>query len=126
MKKTGVLIIFLILLSVSSANSQVLIGLLFGDKLNSPKTEFGLNGIYNTNTLSDISDPKNYRSYGFGLYLDYKISDNEFGENRKYLKWECVPQNGIDSKNIDVLEYAQEETVKLKEELKDRVDNLGI
>ena len=75
MKKTGILIIFLILLSVSSANSQVLIGLLFGDKLNSPKTEFGLNGIYNTNTLSDISDPKNYRSYGFGLYLDYKISD---------------------------------------------------
>ena len=69
MKKAVILTPIIILIFAFSANSQVLIGLLFGDKLNSPKTEFGLQAIINHSTISDISDSENYRGYGFGLFL---------------------------------------------------------
>ena len=52
MKKT-LLIIFFLLLS-ETANAQVLISLLFGDKLNTGQIEFGLDGGVNLVTLDGI------------------------------------------------------------------------
>jgi hypothetical protein len=42
------------LLYIQSVNSQVLISLIFGDKLNSPKVEFGLEGGANFSTITNL------------------------------------------------------------------------
>lgn len=68
------LVIFLAM--ASQANSQVLIGLLFGEKLNKGPIEFGLNVFENISKTS-LDNNSSYRyKIGFGLYLDYKLSKN--------------------------------------------------
>ncbi len=70
--------IFLIALMgfAKQADSQVLIGLLFGDKLNKGPIEFGLDLIINRSmtTIDNGSEPNS--RLGFGLYMDYKFSNN--------------------------------------------------
>jgi len=86
MKKKLFLLAISILLTCTYANAQVLIGLLFGDKLNSPRTEFGLNLNLNHCNISDISNPEYKRALGFGLFFDFKITDNwVFGSSLFFL-----------------------------------------
>ena len=60
-----------LLFSIAS-NSQVIISLLLGDKLNSGKVEFGLEGGFNWSTLKNLSEAKNLRSFNLGFYFDIK------------------------------------------------------
>ncbi len=70
------IILIILLTSVGQiAYSQMLIGLLFGDKLNNEKLEFGLNVSVNNTTISNSVNQTGFKSIGFGLYLDYKITD---------------------------------------------------
>ncbi|MDW5288927.1 outer membrane beta-barrel protein [Formosa sp. PL04] len=63
----------IILLTGYQAQSQVLISLLFGDKLNSPNVEFGLEGGVNFSGLEGI--PSNYMSnFDLGFYFDININ----------------------------------------------------
>ena len=71
MKKT-LLIIFFLLIS-QSANAQVLISLLFGDKLNTGKIEFGLDGGVNLVTLDGIEQAENMTTWNLGFYFDIKL-----------------------------------------------------
>ncbi len=73
MRKVTLIILFLGLSKL--ALSQVLIGLIFGDKLNQGPIEFGLNATLNYSQISNIEDPKRNNRFSFGLYLDYKFSD---------------------------------------------------
>jgi len=64
----------------TTANSQVLISLLLGDKLNSPYLEFGLDGGINwldmTNTpisVTDNTNAKTLRDWNLGFYFDFKF-----------------------------------------------------
>ena len=58
-----------------TANSQVLISLLLGDKLNSPDLEFGLEGGFNYSSITGL-DTDNYRpSFHLGFYFDIKLKD---------------------------------------------------
>ena len=73
MKKIVVVVGFL--LFGMTANSQVLISLLLGDKLNSPDLEFGLEGGYNYSNITGM-DSDNYRpSFHLGFYFDIKLKD---------------------------------------------------
>src|SRR3954466_8859109 len=81
-----ILFIGLICLSASQAHSQVIIALLFGDKLNSDKLEFGLAGGLNLSHISNISDTKNRSGFNLGLFLNIKLDDNFF------LRVEAVPK----------------------------------
>src|ERR1700755_924540 len=76
----------LIFLSASKANSQVIIALLFGDKLNSDKLEFGLSGGLNQSDISNFPDAKSKSAFNLGLYLNAKLSGNWF------LRVEAVPK----------------------------------
>lgn len=68
MKKSLLIIVFI--LSSSLAKSQILISLLLGDKLNSDKFEYGLDGGLNFSTLKGV-DNKDYRtSFNLGFYFD--------------------------------------------------------
>jgi hypothetical protein len=67
------LFLFVISLAYQSAKSQVLISLLLGDKLNSGKIEFGLDGGLNLSTQSGLNQSKQLSSLNLGFYFDIKL-----------------------------------------------------
>jgi len=71
MKK--VLLILVLLLSSRPANGQVLIALLFGDKLNTGKIEFGLDGGLNLASIGGIDQSGNLKAFNLGFYFDVKL-----------------------------------------------------
>src|SRR6187401_290499 len=58
---------------VLASNSQVLISILLGDKLNSGKIEFGLEGGANWSTISNLDGAKSLRTFNLGFYFDFKL-----------------------------------------------------
>jgi Outer membrane protein beta-barrel domain len=90
-------IFFLILfLSIAiPAKSQVIIALLFGDKLNTEHLEFGLTVGPNFSSVSNSgADWK--AGLGLGLYFNIKLSDNWFFHP------EAIPKSPFGGKNIPV------------------------
>ena len=76
MKKIIPIILIALLGFAKEVNSQVLIGLLFGEKLNKGPIEFGLDLVINRSqtTIDNGSEPNS--RLGFGLYMDYKLNPN--------------------------------------------------
>lgn len=74
----NLLVLLILLLSTQQAYSQVLISLLFGDKLNSDKIEFGLEGGVNFSSMSDFESNSVLRTFNLGFYFDIKLKDNWF------------------------------------------------
>jgi len=74
MKKYSIIIFFL-LISVG-AQSQVLIALLLGDKLNTGKIEFGLDGGMNFASISSLENRDYIRAFNLGFYFDIKLKDH--------------------------------------------------
>lgn len=71
------LFIFSCLLFIGySASSQILIALLFGDKLNSEKLEFGLNVGANYTGIQNLKYSSNQRGLNIGMTFNYKFSEN--------------------------------------------------
>ena len=74
MKKT--LLIIGLLFTGAQAQSQVLITILFGDKLNSPNLEFGLEGGYNWSNISGLQTGTPLGTFNLGFYFDFRIKRN--------------------------------------------------
>ena len=74
MKRVGTLLIFLLFFG-SSVHSQVLISLLLGDKLNSDKIEFGLDGGFNFSRIGNLDSSSSYSSFNLGFYFDILVDD---------------------------------------------------
>jgi hypothetical protein len=74
MKKTKFLIICFLFVTIG-VQSQVLIALLLGDKLNTGKIEFGLDGGYNFSSISDLETNNWNNSFNLGFYFDFKLKD---------------------------------------------------
>jgi hypothetical protein len=74
MKSKNLITLFFSMLLIFSfserANSQVLISLLLGDKLNSDKLKFGLDGGANFTTISNIAEAKYRTGFNIGFYFD--------------------------------------------------------
>ena len=68
--------IALLLFCSYTASSQVLISLLFGDKLNSDKIEFGLEGGFNFSQIGALDADKRISSFNLGFYFDYRLKDS--------------------------------------------------
>jgi hypothetical protein len=64
-----------LLFLVSIARTQVLISILLGDKLNSGKIEFGLDGGANWSTIKNIDGAKSLTGFNLGFYFDFKLKD---------------------------------------------------
>src|SRR6187399_2851465 len=58
---------------VSTARTQVLISILLGDKLNSGKIEFGLEGGANWATVKNLEGAKSLTAFNLGFYFDFKL-----------------------------------------------------
>lgn len=67
--------ILLLLLSfvMHTAQSQVIISLLLGDKLNTGKIEFGLDGGLSLSNLSGLDNSDYLRTFNLGFYFDFKL-----------------------------------------------------
>ncbi|MDZ7606936.1 MAG: outer membrane beta-barrel protein [Cyclobacteriaceae bacterium] len=68
----------LLLLMSFTANSQVLISLLFGDALNSDKVEFGLTGGGNRSYIRTISDANGVNYFNLGFYFHINIEGSSY------------------------------------------------
>lgn len=72
-KKIVALFVFLFI-GISS-QSQVLITLLLGDKLNSDGLEFGLEGGSNFSDISGLDADKRLASFNLGFYFDFRLKN---------------------------------------------------
>ncbi|MCD4664145.1 MAG: PorT family protein, partial [Bacteroidales bacterium] len=59
-----------------TGQSQIIISILLGDKLNSGKIEFGIEGGYNRSYLSRIDNAKGLNNFHLGFYFDFKIKND--------------------------------------------------
>lgn len=64
-----------LMLFVSRADSQILISLLLGDKLNSESIEFGLEGGLNFSTLSGMETNASRPALNLGFYFDIQMKE---------------------------------------------------
>jgi hypothetical protein len=62
-----------LLVPAASANAQLLIALLFGDKLNTGNIEFGLDGGFNWSSQPGLEQSKIYPNWNLGFYFDIKL-----------------------------------------------------
>lgn len=70
------LLCFVLFLLTHAANSQVLISLLLGDKLNSDGLEFGLEGGFNFANISNMESDKMLGNFNLGFYFDIRMKNN--------------------------------------------------
>lgn len=69
-----ILVSAMMLIGVSS-QSQVLLSILFGDKLNSDGLEFGLEGGVNWSTISQLEADKSLSAFNLGFYFDFRLKN---------------------------------------------------
>jgi hypothetical protein len=70
-----ILVIAALLLCSRAANGQVLISLLFGDKLNTGKIEFGLDGGLTLTSTDGLPQAGTLTTWNLGFYFDIKLKD---------------------------------------------------
>lgn len=68
-------LIAIFLLFGLTAQSQVLISLLLGDKLNSDGLEFGLETGFNWSKISDMDSSKSLPTFNIGFYFDIRMKN---------------------------------------------------
>jgi len=73
MKRSLLIIAFVV--SAFSASGQVLISLIFGDKLNSPNIEFGLDGGVNFGKIANLESAKMLPIFNLGFYFDIRLKN---------------------------------------------------
>lgn len=64
-----------LLVFINSARTQVLISILLGDKLNTGKIEFGLDGGANWSTIKNLDGAKSLTGFNLGFYFDFKLKN---------------------------------------------------
>lgn len=68
--KKRLFLVLLFLLSGVMVHSQVILSVIFGDKLNSEKIEFGLDGGLNWSQITGLESSSSYRTFNIGFYFD--------------------------------------------------------
>ena len=74
-KPTFITVFALLLFWGPKCHSQVILSLLFGDKLNSEESIFGIHVDYSFNELSGYADTNSLNSLNLGLFYNYKFND---------------------------------------------------
>lgn len=101
------LLFFAILLFSQTTKSQVIISLLLGDKLNSDKIEFGVDGGFNWSYLSGIDNTKDLTSFYLGFYFDFKLKEHWYLNTGVRVKSNVGATNitpySVDDKDVDTV-----------------------
>ncbi len=69
------LVLLLMLLTASAAHSQILMSILFGDKLNSDGLEFGLEVGLNSSNIAGLEADKRLSALNLGFYFDIRLKN---------------------------------------------------
>ena len=99
--------LLLLLLIGINAQSQVLISLLFGDKLNSDGLEFGLEGGVNFSNLSNLNSDKSLSEFNLGFYFDIRLK-NQWNIYTGVLVKSRLGDNKLSQSDLDFLEITPE------------------
>lgn len=75
MKKIKYILLLAVMLMGISTHSQVLLSVIFGDKLNSDGLEFGLEGGFNWSDISNLEADKRLSSFNLGFYFDFRLKN---------------------------------------------------
>jgi len=75
---TKTTLLALLLLISPLLRAQVLISLLFGEALNTPKIEFGLVGGLNRSYLADLPGAEGLNHFNLGFYFHLNVKNNSF------------------------------------------------
>ena len=67
--------LLVIILMGFTSHSQVLLSILFGDKLNSDGLEFGLEGGFNWSDISGLDADKRLSTFNLGFYFDFRLKN---------------------------------------------------
>lgn len=89
-----ILLTILLTMGTGAANAQVLLGILFGDKLANEKFHIGLTVGANVSDISGVDDTKNKAGFVLGLLGEWKVAD------RLYLQPELLPFYYAGAKNM--------------------------
>lgn len=73
--KKYLFIILVFFSTIQVAQSQILITLLLGDKLNSPNLEFGLEGGINWTQITGMETQDYARKWNLGFYFDFRLKN---------------------------------------------------
>jgi hypothetical protein len=116
MKKTA-LFVLMLTLTASLAHSQVLIALLFGDKLNSDRFQLGIQLAGNLQNVTGWEGTSNRFAIGFGIYGELKLTEKLSLQPEILFKdprgAEGVPGHEFDNENLDPLLADASVTMKL-------------
>lgn len=96
------LLIIIFLFFTISIQSQVLISLLFGDKLNSDGLEFGLEGGYTFSTISALESNKAESNFYLGFYFDVRIK-NQWSLDTGIMVKSTLGNNNLTKNDLDFL-----------------------
>ena len=83
-----------------TAHSQVLISLLFGDKLNSPNVEFGLEGGINYSNINGLESSSYVGNLNLGFYFNFRIKE------QWYLNTGVLVKSSLGSANLTTNDLA--------------------
>jgi len=80
---------------IRAGQSQVLISLLLGDKLNTGKIEFGLEGGWNGSGIKNLDGSKNLSTFNLGFYFDFKLKDSAWMINTGVIVKSTMGADGL-------------------------------
>ena len=117
MMKKYLLIIALLLVGICS-QSQVLISLLLGDKLNSDELEFGLEGGFNWSSISGLDAGKSLSTFNIGFYFDIRMKNQWYFYTgvlvKSNLGVDHLSENDLNFLQVDTYEDAGDYSQVLK------------
>lgn len=75
MKRLKYILLLLFIGCTFQSQSQILLSILFGDKLNSDGLEFGLEGSFNFSEINSLEANKRLSNFNLGFYFDFRIKN---------------------------------------------------
>ncbi len=100
-----------------SMQSQVLIALLLGDKLNTGKIEFGLDGGLNFATINNMDSNSWTRNFNLGFYFDIRMKEQWYLNTGVLVK----SNFGLDKLSQDDLEFLNATTYDVEGEYRQKI-----
>jgi len=97
---TAIMALSMILIG-TTANSQILISLLLGDKLNSGKIEFGLDGGVNWLNQTNTPEASRLFDWNLGFYFDFKMRNPHLFVHTGVLVKSKMGASGISPYDLD-------------------------
>lgn len=108
MKPLKSLVLILFLVCGFQAQSQILLSLLFGDKLNSDGLEFGLEGGFNWASINNLDSNKRLGELNLGFYFDFRLK-NQWHIYTGVLVRSRLGASNLSSSDLEFLEIQPKE-----------------